>query len=66
MIILYVGTNRYRVKPTIFSAVLHILGCYFYWHHSQWQYEHMWLIFHVFSFLPLVSEIAVALWTAKS
>lgn len=48
------------------AIVLHVVSCFLYSHHSRWQYENIWVVFNLCSFLPTVSEIAVALYTARA
>lgn len=71
-IVLYVGTNRFRVKSTVYSKsriylvlTLHFVGLWLYMGRSRWQFENIWPIVGLSSFLPAVSEIAIAIYTAK-
>ena len=42
-----------------------MIGSYLYWSQTTWQFEHIWEIYYVFSFIPLGAEIGVSLFTAR-
>jgi hypothetical protein len=57
-----VGVNLFKERIAFIAATVHFLGCMLYasYGYGQWQFNYIWAIWAVSSFLPLVIELTAA------